>query len=79
MFADPAVILLACTLSHVRDPASEKMLWLTACGEQGHQTHNLGFADTSRRKALKRARAWIRQYRPRPEYTVSIAELEPGR
>lgn len=67
-----APIILACTLSHVRDPETERMLWLTKCSD-GAKSAYVGRTEKKFKRAKRVATEWIEARRPK--FVVSVDEL----
>jgi hypothetical protein len=57
-----------CLVMRVRDPETEKLIWLTKC-----DNHYLAPEFKSKRKAIQTAKQYLAAQRPK--YTVSVKEL----
>jgi hypothetical protein len=64
--------LLACTAMRVRDPDTERMVWLIRCSD-GVKAEYLPAFPKSKHKAIRQAKAWLEAHRPK--LVVSVEQL----
>jgi hypothetical protein len=69
-----ASALLACTLSHVMDPQTEKMVWLIKCSDGVQSAYIAPTAVKRKGAAMGVAKRWLNSRRPK--FTVSVQELK---